>query len=366
MREPIPLKKPACCLLLLVALTALGGCSVLAPEWRARYGREHPLAGRIFDVEDGRFIDRVELMGKLADAEFVLLGERHDHPDHHRLQAEIVGALIEGGRRPAVAFEVFDVDDGPAIEQHLREHPGDADGIADAVRWSDGNWPPWKLYRPIAAKAVAAGLPVLATNLPRDEVQELGHAASDAGLENSRPASEATLAALRETEAGRQLLRLGLDRPIDPAAEAAMVDSIRATHCGHAPEAMLPGMILAQRARDAQMAETLARPDAPDGMVLIAGSGHVRLDRAAPAYLRHRLPEARIASLSFVEVIDGRDAPAEYAQALGEPTLPFDFVWFTPRMENEDACETFRKALEKMGKASPADLPKDGPPDSGQ
>jgi len=365
MREPMPSKKTTSPLLLLLVMSILAGCSLFAPEWRARHGREHPLVGRIFDVKDGRFLDRPELMSKLADAEFVLLGERHDHPDQHRLQAEIVGGLIEAGRRPAVAFEVFDIDDGPTIERHLREHPGDANGIADAVRWGDSNWPAWKFYRPIVARAVEAGLPVVATNLPRDEIHELARAASEAGLENSRPANEATLASLRETEAGRRLLRLGLDRPITAATEEAMAESIRVTHCGHAPEARLPGMILAQRARDAQMAETLASPDVPDGMVLIAGAGHVRLDRAAPAYLRHRLPEARIVSLAFIEVIDGRNSPDEYAEAMGEATLPFDSVWFTPRMENEDPCETFRKALEEMGEAGTANSPKDGSPDAG-
>ena len=291
MRRTVILKKLAAGLLLLVGVSILGGCSVFGREWRARHGRDHLLAGRIFDVNEGRFIDRLDLMTKLSAAEFVLLGERHDHPDHHRRQAEIVGGLIERGRRPAVAFEVFNIDDGPAIERHLREHPGDADGIAEVVKWSDGHWPPWRFYRPIVERAVAAGLPVVATNLSRAEVRELGRVASDAGFENSRPASDATLASLRETEPGRKILELGLDRPIDAAAEEAIADSIRATHCGHAQEKRIPGMILAQRARDAQMAEVLASPERADGLVLIAGAGHARLDRAAPYYLRLRLPE---------------------------------------------------------------------------
>jgi uncharacterized iron-regulated protein len=336
-------------LLLAVGVSLLGGCSHFAREWRARHGRDHPLAGRIFDVREGRFLEREELLALLTGAEFVLLGERHDHPDHHRLQAEILGELIARGRRPAVAFEVFDVGDGPAIERHLREHPGDVDGIAEAVQWQERSWPDWKLYRPIVERAVAAELEVVATNLSRDEVRELARVASEAELENSRPASAATLASLRESEGGAQILRLGLDRPIDPADEAAIAESIRATHCGHAPEAMLSGMILAQRARDAQMAETLASPEAADGMLLIAGAGHARLDRAAPYYLRQRRPEAEIVSLAFLEVIDEESTPEEHARALGETHLPFDVVWFTPRMENEDPCEVFRKALEGMG-----------------
>jgi uncharacterized iron-regulated protein len=350
-------------LLLLICASALAGCSVFAPEWRARHGRDHVLVGRIFDVNDGRFIDRGELMTILAAAEFVLLGERHDHPDQHRLQDEILAALLDLGRRPAVAFEVFDIDDGPAIERHLRERPGDVDGIAEVVEWREGGWPAWKFYRPIVKRAVVADLPLVATNLSREEVREFGRVASEADFENSRPASEATLASLRESEAGRKILQLGLDRPIDPAVEAAIAESIRATHCGHAPEKRVPGMILAQRARDAQMAETLASSPGEDGLVLIAGAGHVRLDRAAPYYLRLRLPEARVVSLTFREVVDGRNTPDEYAEAMGEAALPFDIVWFTPRISDEDACEAFRKALEKMAETDPVgELPEAAEP----
>lgn len=334
---------------LLAWLTIFAGCGVFPREWQARYGRQHPLVGRIFDVNAGRFVDRPELLTLLSAAEFVLLGERHDHPDHHRLQAEIVRELIAVGRRPAIAFEVFDIEDGPAIERHLRDHAGDADGIARVVKWQDSGWSPWKFYRPIVEEAVAAGLPVVATNLSREKVREIAGVASEAAFENSVPASEATLTSLRASEVGRKILQLGLDRPIDPADEEAIADSIRATHCGHAPEAGLPGMILAQRARDAQMAETLAGSADEDGMVLIAGTAHVRLDRAAPYYLRLRLPDARVAALAFLEVLDDRKTPAEHAESMGLATLPFDFVWFTPQVSNEDPCVTFRKALEEMG-----------------
>lgn len=340
-------------LLLLFATSIFGACNLSTHGWRARHGADHPLVGRIFDVKDRRFIDSEELSSALAGAEFVLLGERHDHPDHHRLQAEVVDWLLARGRHPAIAFEVFNVEDGAAIERHLRDHPGDVDGIAEVVRWRESGWPAWKFYRPIVARAVAAELPVLATNLSRSEVRELADTALAAGLENSAPASEATLASLRETEPGRRILELGLDRPIDPAVEATMAESIRRSHCGHAPGDMIPKMILSQRARDAQMSETLVARGESEGVVLIAGSGHARTDRGAPKYLRDRLPDARVASLGFLEVIEAADTPAAHTRAMGQTILPFDYVWFTPRIDDEDPCEAFRKSLEKMRGSEP-------------
>src|SRR5215204_1457467 len=70
-----------------VVMTSLSACS--ANSWQSHYGRNHPLTGRIWDVASGEFIDRPALIMRLARAEFVLLGEKHDNPDHHRLPAGV-------------------------------------------------------------------------------------------------------------------------------------------------------------------------------------------------------------------------------------------------------------------------------------
>src|SRR4051812_674712 len=48
---------------------------------------DHPLVGRVWDVKNATFITRDALWAKLVTADYVLLGEKHDNPDHHRLQA---------------------------------------------------------------------------------------------------------------------------------------------------------------------------------------------------------------------------------------------------------------------------------------
>ena len=73
---------------------------------------------------------------RLARADFVLLGERHDNPDHHLLQAEVLRSLIALGRRPAVGFEMFGIDDASAIANHLAVAPNDAAGLGKAVNWN--------------------------------------------------------------------------------------------------------------------------------------------------------------------------------------------------------------------------------------
>ena len=121
--------------------------------------------------------------------------------------------------------------------------------------------------------------------------------------------------------------------------EAEMRDS----HCGQLPETALAGMVTAQRARDAAMAERLLAATG-DGAVLIAGAGHVRTDRGVPMYLTARAPGVAVASLAFVEVATGHTSPPEYAERFGVARLPFDYVWFTTRADDVDPCARFRRS----------------------
>src|SRR3989475_2352385 len=101
-------------------------------------------------------------------------------------------------------------------------------------------------------------------------------------------------------------------------------------------------MVVAQRARDAHMAERLVAGQR-DGAVLIAGAGHVRTDQGVPRALAVLAPDAGVASVAFLEVADGWTAPADYAARFGAARLPFDYVWFTARADNADHCARLRE-----------------------
>jgi len=311
--------------LLGLALT-LAACAAARPAgtpWEAPLGQDHPLTGRIWDIAERRFTGPETLAARLASARFVLLGEKHDNPDHHRLQARVLQALIAAGRRPAVAFEMLTSADAAALSRHLAEAPRDAAGIGPAVNWSRSGWPDWKYYQPIAEAALEAGLPVVPANIPTAVARAVARgdtAALDPGL----------------------VARYRLER-LPPALEAAMATEIRSSHCGQIPDRLVAGMVAAQRARDAQMAESLLTAER-NGAVLITGAGHVRTDRGVPASLRLRRPDATVASLAFLEVDRGRAAPAHYAD------LPYDYVWFTPGTDDTDPCERFRAPLDRLRK----------------
>jgi len=320
-------------LVLIVGYVALvvSGCSVTS--WKSTLGRNHPLTGRIWDVSSARFIDRQSLVTRLARADFLLLGERHDNPDHHLLQAEVLRSLIALGRRPAVGFEMFGLDDASAIANHLAFAPNDAAGLGRAVNWNKRGWPDWAMYQPIAEVALEAKLRIVATNLP---------------LATARKMSSDGLAALEPRVVGD----LGLDRPPSESVFASIAADIRDSHCGYGSEESVKLMVGVQRARDAQMAQSLIAADDPDGAILVAGAGHVRNDYGIPVYLTAKAAGKQVISIAFLEVDNQKPEPDNYALPDPNGRLPFDFVWFTARVDDENPCEKFKSQFEHLKRRS--------------
>jgi uncharacterized iron-regulated protein len=314
--------------LIIAGAMQIAGCAGTA--WESGFGRDHPLTGRIWDVAAAEFIDRQTLISRLAGADFILLGEQHENSDHHRLQAGVLRSLLAAGRMPAVAFEMFTVDDAPAIEHHLRKAPGDAAGLGDAVNWNRRGWPDWRVYQPIAEAALSAQLPIVAADLPENLLKQI---------------SKEGLNALES----RVRSKLGLDRPLPDEIHASLTADIRESHCGYVADDRLQMMLAVQRARDAHMAGSLLA-SGESGAVLIAGAGHARKDYGIPAYLAASAPGKRVASVGLLEVSDRKTSPRDYAPAGGTRMPPFDYVWFTPRSDDQDPCDRFREQLERLKK----------------
>lgn len=288
------------------------------PPWESALGRDHPLAGRIWEPATGKWMSSSALVARLAGARFVLLGEKHDNVDHHRLQAWLLRELIAAGRRPAVALEMLAVDDDAAIARQRASTPLDAAALARAVDWARSGWPDFRLYEPIVSAALEAGLPLVGANLSRSTTQALRRGG---------------LAALDHLSRAR----LGLDRPLPPEASIALFTEIRHGHCDAIPDETVERMVDVQRARDAQMAEALVRAATRDGAVLIAGAGHTRVDRGVPWALAGHVPPPSVVAVAFLEVRKDVVDPAGY----GRDGAAYDAVWFTPRVDDRDPCESF-------------------------
>lgn len=303
---------------------ALAPTTAAAPApveaWLTKLDVAHPLVGKVWDVRAKSFVDATTLLKSAASARFVLLGERHDNPDHHRLQARILRGLLEAGRRPAVVLEMLELEQQAAVDQYLASPQASAAGFGPALAWQDTSWPPYVEYQPIFDVALPAKLKIAAGNV--------AHASARALVKEGLSALPA-----------ERVQALRLAEPFPEALAASLADELRASHCGHLPEKLLEPMALAQHARDAQMASVMLAVGATDGAVLIAGGGHARKDRGAPYYLKLAAPDATSVSIALQEVAHDLTDP----QAYGSEAQAFDYVWFTPRGSDEDPCAAFAK-----------------------
>lgn len=284
-----------------------------------------PAPGRILDTRANGTIDESTLLDRLAGVRFVLLGERHDDPEDHRLQARVLQGLVDRGRRPAVVFEMLSADVAPALAKVLAGPHPTAEALRRAVGWDESGWPPFAIYAPVFETALATGLPIVAGNLSAAALKQVGHG----GLDALDPALRASLL---------------LDAPLPEAGRAFLAEDVRTGHCGLLPESVVPRMVDVQAARDASLAAAMARAaQGADGAVLIAGAGHVQRQWDVPFWLRGREPGAKPASLAFVEVAPDQVRPGDEAGL-------FDYVWYTEPLDTGDPCVVYHEQLEKLRK----------------
>jgi uncharacterized iron-regulated protein len=290
----------------LVFAVAAAGCAGPSPSPTAG------LEGRVWDVRGERFVSEEDLAAQLRKARYRLLGEVHDHPEHHRLRAGLIARL---DAPTEVYFEQFDRENDAALRS-AQAVGADANALAGAGRMA-ANWG-WPLHKPLVDSALAAGHPVRAANLSGTDTRRIAMA----GALGPGDSALAAALALSDWTASR---------------EQEMRQEIFESHCRALPEKMAPALVLAQRSRDAMLA--IALGSAPGGAVLIAGNGHVRRDVGVPLYL----PAGSTAlSVAFVETRDGESDPREYARGVAGEAA-YDYVWFTSPQPRPDPCEALRK-----------------------
>jgi uncharacterized iron-regulated protein len=298
----------------MAVLLLLGGCG--ATHVLGEPGRGNPIR----DVRTGHAVSEPELVTALAGARYRLLGEMHDNPEHHRLRARLVTALASKGLRPVVVMEQLERD-RTAAAVSAQQAGADAERFADAVEWDRKGWS-WDKYKPLVQAILTARLPVRGGNIGRAELMARVRAGA------------------RAVESAPRALPLAGAVWTD-AQESGLRAEIEASHCGKLPASAVPTLVLAQRARDAALAQSMREAATADGAILLAGNGHVRKDRGVPIYL-DAMPGARGSiSVGFIEVEPGGDLAAATADQ------PFDYVWITRPAERDDPCASMPLVRER-------------------
>ena len=245
-------------------------------------------------------------LASLPPADVVILGELHDNPVHHANQVAAVEAL----KPAALVFEMLTPEQAVQVTPAIRS---DAAALGAALGWEEAGWPDFAMYHPIFTAAPSAQ--VFGAAFPRPDV------------------SRATAEGAAEVF-GPEAVRYGLDLPLPAEEQAAREAEQAEAHCDALPVELLPGMVAAQRLRDAGLARAVVEAVAETGgpVAVITGNGHARKDRGLAVYLSRAAPGLSVLSVGQFE------EPPEAAEA----DAAFDLWLVTEPAEREDPCAVFR------------------------
>lgn len=205
----------------------------------------------------------------LVEHDIILLGERHDHPDHHENQAKWLDRIASAGKTSVVMEMV-------SMQQlaQLGDKPQSSNAWKEALNWDEQGWPDFDLYRPIFDVVTKHNLTILA------------------GTMSIRPGT----ALGKRLEVMQQLA--GQPPQIPDQIKTQLAEDVRVGHCNLLPEEMIAPMVEIQWFKDAFMAKQLTDSLAnATRAVLIAGNGHTQGDTGVPIHLR----DAKLSVLAIVQ-----------------------------------------------------------------
>lgn len=270
---------------------------------------------RVYDTRRQGFTDFESMLADIARADVVFVGEQHDDPNTHRLEA----AMLDGLRRRrvtlALSLEMFERDTQGGLDTYL------SGGIAeDEFLKASRPWPRYATdYRMLVEMAKANGWPMIAANVPRRYASSV----AKTGL--------TALDTLSPTE--RSWVAADLRCPRD-----AYFDRFAATMSGHAgsgspkvaPEEQqrtTERYYFSQCVKDETMAEAIASGFDQYNRKLVVhvnGAFHSDFGQGTAERVRRRLSGRRVAVISVLPVKD-----LDVLAPAGEDLARADYLVYT-------------------------------------
>ena len=308
---------------------APGATGPNAAGWQAPLGHDHPLVDTMVDTQTGEILSREALAARLSETEIIFVGETHDNPDHHLMQAWVIAQLGAAGRTPGVVFEMISMDQWEGLQNHLIRNRGNTSGLGRALAWEDRGWPDWEMYEPIAQAALFYDLDLVP------------------GGPSNNTLAQTRQSGLTATLSPTMLAETGLLFPLSRSHQADLENQLIESHCGFIRSPQAKKMAEIQHLKDGMLVARALRQE--DGAVIIAGNQHVRTDRGAPHNLRHAAPHVSSLSIGLIEV----NAAQRRLEDITFP--PYDIVWFTPTFPEVDYCAQFKAIKDQLSQPQAAD-----------
>lgn len=295
---------PAFCMLAMLALCCVGCASASVKQEPAADGA---LPDGIYDLRSGTRLDESALLKQLEGARYVVIGETHNDPWHHEVQAAIYKHLGDQGGVVALGLEMFQRPFQGPLDAYVAgtiDEPTMLERTEYATRWGFDT----AFYNVMWRLARARKHPIIALNAPKVWTRTT----SRQGVENLPP------------EIRQALPELDL-------SNAAHKEWMREVFKGHGmnmePE-KFDRFYQAQVIWDETMADSAAafakaNPQVRQ-VVVLAGSGHVLNRYGIPSRIQRRDPEAKVLTV----IPETLSAPLTQARLQGWQKSGYaDFVW---------------------------------------
>jgi len=277
---------------LLLPTLLLTACSIVKPLGNPEmpYPPTHePIIGDLFHVPTGSYLTQSQFYTLTSEARIVYLGESHDNPAAHRLQAGVIAYLAKRyPGRLAIGMEMFTPAQQPALDAWV------AGNLTEKAFLKQSHWyTTWHMdfayYRPILKLAHDLQIPVVGLNASKALAKAIGR----------NPPEKLS------PEQRQQIPELDMSDPYQRALVAAIYGGHSAGSARH------DGFQRVQTLWDETMASNIVKylqSTAGENMrmVVIAGGNHVRNGFGIPKRVFRRLPTSSLLVGDNPIVVDGK------------------------------------------------------------
>jgi uncharacterized iron-regulated protein len=248
---------------------------------------------RVYDTQKKTFIDFEVMLAQLTSADVVLIGEQHDDPNTHHLEAAVLDGLVRRKASPVVSLEMFERDAQGSIDAYLSGRLPEEEALKSARPW-----PRYRTdYRGLVERAKANGWPVIAANVPRRIAQDVAKNGKDAITKLSE-SDRAFVASDRQCPADDYYDRFLKSMGSHPAGNQTPEQQ----------QAMMERYYWSQCLKDETMAEAIAaavqRRRTPGPVVHYNGAFHSDFRLGTAARVIRRLPDKHVVVISMLPVAD--------------------------------------------------------------
>lgn len=258
----------------------------------------------VYELKGGNKISVAELNTALLGYKYILLGEKHTNPNHHRIRGEIISAFADSS--PVVVSEHLDfgrtaiwVD---SVENSL-------DGCAfDKKGWK------WPMHEPLFATLYNAKIELIGGNISKAEARDI--------------------AINGEQKIPNRLFELYKATPYSDSAFKILSQDLIKGHCGKLEVAKIPKLSAAQHTKDASMAAAMTSAKNKK-IFLVAGNGHVRKDYGVPRIISFLDSAQKTAVVGFGSLGEYDDSKIENYRSM------YDYIVLTQGVEEPDYCKQF-------------------------